>query len=93
MFDEVKMKTLSYSLMTVGILFVLGGIVAVFNFDQPSDLFSLIWWMIVGGWCLALVGMGIDIIHLFKMAGSEGARVFQSEVNTAKGVEEEATRI
>jgi hypothetical protein len=74
MFDEVKMKTLSYSLMTVGILLVLGGIVAVFNFDQPSDLFSLIWWMIVGGWCLALVGMGMDILHLFKMAEREGVR-------------------
>jgi protein-S-isoprenylcysteine O-methyltransferase Ste14 len=93
MFNEVKMKTLSYSLMTVGILLVLGGVVAVFNFDQPADLFSLVWWMIVGGWCLALVGMGIDIIHLFKMAGSEGAQMFQSEDMSAKGVEEEVTRI
>ncbi len=87
------MKTLSYSLMTVGILLVLGGVVAVFNFDQPADLFSLVWWMIVGGWCLALVGIGIDIIHLFRMAGGEGVQMFQSKDTSAKGVEEEATRI
>ncbi len=87
------MKNLSYSLMTVGILLVLGGVVAVFNFDQPADLFSVVWWMIVGGWCLALVGIGIDIIHLFRMAGGEGAQMFQAEADTAEGVEEEATRI
>ncbi len=87
------MKTLSYSLMTVGIMLVLGGVVAVFNFDQPADLFSLVWWMIVGGWCLALVGMGIDIIHLFKMAGGEGAQVLQSEANPVQAVGKEATRI
>ena len=93
MFDEAKMKTLNYSLMTVGILFVLVGIVAVFNFDQPSDVFSLVWWMIIGGWCLALVGMVMDIIHMFKMAGSEEPQVFQSEADTGKAVEQEATRI
>jgi hypothetical protein len=62
------MKTLSYSLMTVGMVLAFGGVVAVFNLDQPSDMFSLAWWMIVGGWCLALIGMGIDIMHLFKIA-------------------------
>ena len=47
MFEEAKMKTLSYSLMTVGMALALGGVVAVFNFDQPSEAFSLAWWMIV----------------------------------------------
>jgi protein-S-isoprenylcysteine O-methyltransferase Ste14 len=93
MFDEVKMKTLSYSRMTIGILLVLGGIVEVFNFDQPSDLFSVMWWMIVGGWSLALGGMVMDIIQMFRMAGSEELQVFQSEGDTGKIVEEEATRI
>jgi hypothetical protein len=68
MFEEAKMKTFSYSLMTVGMVLALGGIVAVFNFDQPSDVFSSAWWMIISGWCLALTGMGIDIMHLFRFA-------------------------
>ncbi len=93
MFDEAKMKTLTYSFMTVGFALVLLGIVAVFSFDQPSTLFSLIWWMIVGGWCLALAGMGIDITHLFKMAKRETAYVFKPEANAAKEVEREVTRI
>jgi hypothetical protein len=67
MFEEAKMKTFSYSLMTVGMALALGGVVAVFNFDQPSDVFSLAWWMIVGGWGLALTGMGIDIMHVLRI--------------------------
>jgi hypothetical protein len=93
MFEEAKMKIFSYSLMTVGMVLALGGIVAVFNFDQPSDVFSSAWWMIVGGWCLALTGMGIDIIHLFRLAKRPPAFLFQPETNMAKGVEEEFTRI
>ncbi len=87
------MKTLSYSLMTVGMVLALGGVVAVFNFDQPSDPFSLAWWMIVGGWCLALTGMGIDVRYLFKIANREPVYLFQSETNRAKGVEGEVTRM
>ncbi len=81
------MKTLSYSLVTVGMMLALGGVVAVFNFDQPSDVFSLAWWLIVGGWCLALTGMGIDILHVFSNAKREPAYLFQPETSTAKGVE------
>ena len=65
------MKTLGYLLVTVGMVLALGGIVAVFNFDQPSDMFSLAWWLIVGGWCLAFTGMGMDMMHVFKIAKSE----------------------
>lgn len=35
--DEAKMETLSYLLMAVGFVLVLGGIVAVISFDQPSE--------------------------------------------------------
>lgn len=87
------MKTLSYSLVTVGMVLALGGVVAVFNFDQPSDVFSLAWWMIVGGWCLAFTGMGIDIVHVFRTAKHEPVYVFQPEMNTAKGVEGDITRM
>lgn len=87
------MKTFSYSLMTIGMVLALGGIVAVFNFDQPSDMFSLAWWMIIGGWCLALTGMGIDIMHWLKIAKRDSAYLFQPETNTAKGVEGEISRI
>jgi len=87
------MKTFTYSIMTVGFVLVLAGIVAVFSFDQPAELFSLVWWMIVGGWCLALAGMGIDMMHVFKMAKRETAYVFTSEADTAKEVEREITRI
>lgn len=70
---EAKMETLSYSLMAVGFVLVLGGIVAVINFDQPSEVFLSVWWMIVSGWCLALVGIGIEIMHLFKLAKREAS--------------------
>lgn len=87
------MKNLSCSLMTIGMALALGGIVAVFNFDQPSDAFSLVWWMIVGGWCLALTGMGIDIMHLFRLAKRQPAYLFQPETNTTKGAAGGVTRI
>jgi protein-S-isoprenylcysteine O-methyltransferase Ste14 len=93
MIDEAKMKTLRYSLMVVGMALALGGVVAVFNFDQPSDVFSLAWWMIVGGWCLALTGMGVDIIHVLQASKHEPAYLFQPEAHTAKEVEGEIARI
>jgi protein-S-isoprenylcysteine O-methyltransferase Ste14 len=93
MFEEAKMKTLSYLLVTVGMMLALGGVMAVFNFDQSSDVFSSAWWMIVGGWCLALTGMGIDIMHLFRLAKRRPAYVFRPETNTAKGIEGDVTRI
>jgi len=93
MFEEAKMKTLSCSLITVGMLLALGGVVAVFNFDQPSDAFSSAWWMIVGGWGFALTGMGIDIMYLFRLAKHQPAYLFPPETNTAKGVEGEVTRM
>ena len=87
------MKTLSYSLVTVGMVLALGGVVAVFNFDQPSDVFSLAWWMIVSGWCQALIGMGIDIVHVFRIARREPAYMLQRKTNTAEGVEGEIARM
>lgn len=87
------MKTLRYSLMAVGFVLVLGGIVAVINFDQPLEVFSSAWWIIVGGWCFALAGTGMDIMHLFKMAKSEASYGVRLEANTAQGVERESTRI
>ena len=93
MFEEARMKNLSCSLMTIGMALALGGIVAVFNFDQPSDAFSLAWWMIVGGWCLALTGMGMDIMNLFRLAKRQPAYVFHPEKNTTKGAAGGVTRI
>jgi protein-S-isoprenylcysteine O-methyltransferase Ste14 len=93
LFEEAKMKTLSYSLVIVGMVLALGGVVAVFDFDQPSDVFSLAWWMIVGGWCLALTGMGMDIVHVFRITKREPAYVFQPKTNGADGVEGEIARM
>lgn len=87
------MKALSYALLTAGLVLVVSGIVAVFDYGQPSELFSLAWWMIVGGWCLALTGMGMDIMHLFKIAKHEPVYVFQQETNRAKGVKGEMARM
>lgn len=87
------MKTLSYLLVTVGMVLALGGVVAVFNFDQPSDVFSSAWWMIMGGWCLALIGMGIDIVQLFTIAKSKPVYVLQPKTNMAEGGEGEITRM
>jgi membrane protease YdiL (CAAX protease family) len=87
------MKTLCYVLLMIGMALAIGGVVAVFNFDQPADMFSGVWWMIVGGWGLALVGMGIDILKLFKVAVREPAYTFHAEVESGNGVEQEITRI
>ena len=87
------MKALCYALMMGGMVLALGGVVAVFNFAQPSDVLSSAWWMIVGGWCLAVAGMGIDILHLFKIAKHEPVYVCQQETNRAKGVKGEITRM
>jgi hypothetical protein len=67
------METLSYSLMAVGFSLVLGGIVAVINFDQPSEVLSSAWWMIVSGWSLALVGIGIEIMRVLKPVKREAS--------------------
>ena len=80
MFEEAKMTILRCSLMVVGMFLAVGGVVAVFNFDQPSDTFSSAWWMIVGGWCLAFIGMGMDIVHLFKTSKREPMYVLQPEL-------------
>ncbi len=61
------MKGLSYSLILGGTLLFLGGVVAVSGFDQPSEPFSLVWGLLVGGWCIAIVGIAIHIIRFFKM--------------------------
>jgi hypothetical protein len=42
--------------------------------------------MIVGGWCVALTGIGIDIMHVFRIVKRKPAYVFQPETNTIKGV-------
>ena len=83
------MKTLGYSLMVLGMLLAFGGVVAVFSFDQPSEVFSFIWWMIIGGWCLVFAGLGIDMMQLLKVAKHVPTRVFQRQVNRAQGVERE----
>lgn len=87
------MKILCYVLMAVGMLLALGGVVAVFNFDQPSDMFSLVWWMIIGGWSLVLIGMGIDILQLFAVVTHDPVYTLYSEVQKTSRVEEEVTRM
>ncbi len=87
------MKILCYVLMTVGMVLALGGIVAVFNFDQPSDMFSLVWWMIVGGWSLALVGMSIDILRLFRVVIPKTTFAFQPEVENGNRAKQDVTRM
>ncbi|HWF60107.1 MAG TPA: hypothetical protein VN666_07335 [Nitrospira sp.] len=86
------MKTLGYSLMMVGMTLALGGVVAVFNFDQPSEVFSSAWWMIIGGWSLAFTGMGIDIMYVFRIVKREPVYLFQRERNTTKRIEGKITR-
>ncbi len=89
------MKTLCYVLMTVGMVLAIGGVVAVFNFDQPSDMSSWAWQMIVGGWSLALIGMGIDILQLFQVVTPKAAYTFQPEVESGNenGVEQEVSGV
>lgn len=87
------MKTLCSMLMVTGLVLALGGVVAVFNFDQPSDMFSLAWWMIVGGWSLVLVGMSIDILQLFQVVMPKTTFTFQREVESGSRAEQDVTRI
>ena len=67
------MKTLPYLLITVGFALVLGGIAAIINFDQPSEVLSSAWWMMVSGWLLIVVGIGIGIVRVFKLATREAS--------------------
>lgn len=87
------MKILCSLLMVVGMVLALGGVVAVFNFDQPSDMFSLVWWMIIGGWSLVLIGMGIDILQLFAVVTRDPVYTLYPEVQKTSRVEEEVTRV
>ncbi|MFO0697930.1 MAG: hypothetical protein U0236_01785 [Nitrospira sp.] len=87
------MKTFSYSLVVVGMVLALGGVVAVFKFDQPSEAFSSAWWMIVGGWSMALTGMGLDILHLLRRTNNQSVYVLQPKTKSAHSVESEITRI
>lgn len=73
------MKKLSYSLITVGMVLALGGIVVMFHFDHSSDVFSLAWWMIAGGWGSTLTGLGIDIIYVLKIPDREPMDLFKLE--------------
>lgn len=57
----------------VGFALVLGGIVAIINFDPPSEVLSSAWWMIVNGWQLIVVGIGIGIVRVFKLAKREAS--------------------
>jgi len=93
MCEEVMMKALCSVLMVVGLMLALGGVVAVFNFDRPSDMFSLAWWMIVGGWSLVLIGMGIDILQLLKFRPREPSYMLQPEVERGNGVEHNVTHV
>lgn len=87
------MKILCSLLMVVGMVLALGGVVAVFNFDQPSDMFSGAWWMIVGGWLLVLIGMSIDILQLFTAVSRKPLYTFGSKIEKTNGVEKEVTRV
>ncbi len=85
------MKAFCSVLMLGGLMLALGGVVAVFNFDRPSDMFSLAWWMIVGGWSFVLTGMGIDILQLCKSVTREPAYMLQKEVERGNGIEHKVT--
>lgn len=87
------MKVFCSVLMVVGLILALGGVVAAFNFDQPSDMFSWVWWMIVGGWTLVLTGMGSDILQSFKCVIREPPYTLQPKVERGNGVEQEVTRV
>lgn len=87
------MKTFSYVLVVVGMMVALGGVVAVFNFDQPADALSSAWWMIIGGWCMAFTGMGMDVLRLFKVSKREPAYASQTQLKRAPRGESEITRI
>lgn len=87
------MKTFCYGLMTGGMVLAIGGVVAVFTFDQPADMFSWVWWMIISGWSLVLIGMGIDILRLFQVVTPKAACTFQQEVEGGNGAEQEVTRV
>lgn len=89
----MKLKMLCYVLMMVGLVLAIGGVLAVFNFDQPADMFSFAWWMIVGGWLLVLIGMSIDIFQLFTTMSRKPLYTFGSEIEKTDGVEKEVTRV
>ena len=87
------MKRFSYFLMVVGMVLALGGVVAVSKFDQPSEAFSSAWWMIIGGWSMALTGMGMDILHVLRNTNEQSVYMLEPKTKRAHRGESEISRI
>ncbi|MBX3306821.1 MAG: hypothetical protein KF751_12310 [Nitrospira sp.] len=61
----MKLKAASYTLMMIGaVLFIAGVGVAYY---QPSTPFTLSWWMMLGGWGIAMVGIGLHVYRVVKL--------------------------
>jgi hypothetical protein len=61
----MSLKAISYTLMATGtFVFFLGIAVA---FYQPSSPFTMSWWLMVGGWCIAMVGIGLHAYRVIKL--------------------------
>jgi hypothetical protein len=61
----MTLKVVSVTLMLTGVgLFFAGFSVAYF---QPSTPFTLSWWMLFGGWGIAMIGIGLHAYRVFTL--------------------------
>jgi protein-S-isoprenylcysteine O-methyltransferase Ste14 len=61
----MNLKIASSAIMAIGaVLFIAGVGVA---YSQPSTPFTLSWWMMIGGWGIAMVGIGLHVYRAFKL--------------------------
>jgi hypothetical protein len=61
----MNLKAASYTLMVTGATLFIAGIGVAFY--QPSAPFTLSWWMMIGGWGIAMIGIGLHTYRVFKL--------------------------
>jgi len=62
----MNLKVASYTLMAIGAVLFMGG-VGVAYLQSSSTPFTLSWWMGIGGWGIAMVGIGLHIYRFVKL--------------------------
>jgi hypothetical protein len=61
----MTLKVVSVTLMLTGVGLVFAGIGVTYY--QPSAPFALRWWMMIGGWGVTVVGIGLHGYRVFTL--------------------------
>ena len=68
----MNLKVASYTLMATGVVLFIAGIGIAYS--QPSTPFTLSWWMMIGGWGIAMAGIGLHAYRAFKLLKGKSDR-------------------